>query len=252
MSRKIKSKKNGICRLCGIETLLSFEHYPPKKPFNKSVRYHFVEPTEIQDKFGVKDNTIKGRIYEGPIGDHSLCEKCNNFLNTNYVRHFYKLQLAAHTVISVIRPQSDYIHFRIMDINFLRSLKHIISMFIAMNDYDISSNLQKDLVSYVNNPVANYLPDRYRIYMYFVRQGSFRKFKWTMGNAFGMISEFAHYPLGFVISYENLDLPFLCEITPWKYFNSNKEYVADMFVPVLHTDSYIPLDYRSKETLNKL
>lgn len=251
MSRKIKNKKGGICRLCGKETMLSFEHFPPKKPFNKSIRYRHVDPIEIQDHHGIHENKITGRIYEGPIGDHSLCVDCNNFLNKNYVRHFYKLQICAHTVISDIRPDSDIAHFRINDLNFLRALKHIISMFIAMNDYEISANLQKDLVEYINNPSTNYLPDKYRIYMYLVRPGSFRKFKWTMGNAFGMISEFAHYPLGFVISYENLPLPVLCEITPWKYFNSEGEFTADFFVPVLSIDSFIPLDYRSKEILNK-
>lgn len=252
MSRKVKNKKLGICRLCLKEDMLSFEHFPPKSTFNKKMRYVYFDMSEMNNLNWIRDERPKKRIYEGPLGDHSLCENCNNFLNKEYVEAFRKFAYSASHILSSIRPESDTVHFRIKELNLLRIYKHIISMFISMNDVWYSKDSYSELREYVNNPDQNYLPHKYRLYLYLVRPRSFRKLKWSFVNNLGAISEFAFYPFGFVFSYDNLILnssPPLYDLFPWKFFNSERESTVDFILPILETHLPIPMDYRQLETL---
>lgn len=252
MSRKVKNKKLGICRLCLKEDMLSFEHFPPKSTFNKKMKYFYIEPIEMSTLDWIGEDKPKKRIYEGPLGDHSLCEKCNNFLNREYVGAFRKFAHSVSYILSSIKPESDTVHFRIEELNLLRIFKHIISMFISMNDIWYSQDSYPELREYVNNPNQNYLPDNYRLYLYLTRPHSFRKLKWSLVNDIGAISEFAFYPFGFVLSYENLILnnhsP-LYDLFPWKFFNLERESTVDFLLPILETHLPIPMDYRQMETL---
>ncbi|MCT3806328.1 hypothetical protein HZQ57_14015 [Elizabethkingia anophelis] len=252
MSRKIKNKKLGICRLCLKEDLLSFEHFPPKSTFNKKMRYVHLDPEEMYKLDWLRDEKSQKRIYEGPLGDHSLCEDCNNFLNREYVGAFRKFAYSASHILSSIKPESDTVYFRIEELNLLRIYKHIISMFISMNDIWYSKDSYSELREFINNPNRNYLPDKYRLYLYLVRPHSFRKLKWSFVNNMGAISEFAFYPFGFVFSYDNLILNShspLYDLFPWKFFNSERESTVDFILPIFETHLPIPMDYRQKDAL---
>ncbi|PRA94549.1 hypothetical protein CQ046_22445 [Chryseobacterium sp. MYb7] len=253
MSRKIKNKKLGFCRLCLKEDMLSFEHFPPKSTFNKRMKYFHLDPVEMNTLDWIDDRKPNKRIYEGPLGDHSLCEECNNFLNKEYVGAFRHFAYCASHIISSIKPNSDKVYFTIENLNLLRIYKHIISMFISMNDTWYTDSYP-ELREYINNPDQNYLPDKYRLYLYLIRPHSFRKLKWSMVSDIGAISEFAFYPFGFVLSYDNLLLgnhtP-LYDLFPWKFFNKDRETTVNFLLPILETHLPIPLDYRQKETLRK-
>ncbi|MDR6547269.1 hypothetical protein J2810_003340 [Chryseobacterium rhizosphaerae] len=254
MSRKIKNKRLGVCRLCLEEGMLSFEHFPPKSTFNKKIRYFHLDPAEMSTLDWIDDGKSNKRIYEGPLGDHSLCEKCNNFLNKEYVEAFRKFAYSTSHIISSIKPDSDTVYFTIEGLNLLRIYKHIISMFISMNDIWYSKDTYPELTEYVNNPNQNYLPDKYRLYLYLIRPHSFRKLSWSMVNDIGAISEFAFYPFGFVLSYNNLILgnqAHLYDLFPWKFFNIDRESTVEFLLPILETHLPIPLDYRQKDTLRK-
>lgn len=50
----------GICRLCGKDTLLSYEHVPPKVAFNKNTKFVSVDFSEYLKA----ENALKNRQKE--------------------------------------------------------------------------------------------------------------------------------------------------------------------------------------------
>ena len=81
---------NGICRLCGHKTNLSFEHVPPKVTNNKNTRYTSLSLEEYFKSENPLELKSKGKIKQGGIGYNSFCRKCNSFLGTNYVPAYEK------------------------------------------------------------------------------------------------------------------------------------------------------------------
>lgn len=79
-----KKVVNGFCRICGKEGPLSYEHVPPQAAFNKERAIEY----RLEDV--IYKTESRGRIQQGGIGVHTLCEQCNNdtgaWYGTEYVQ----------------------------------------------------------------------------------------------------------------------------------------------------------------------
>ena len=77
-----KDQHIGQCKLCHKENIkLSFEHYPPKCSFNSESRIlKFMLPLTEQEYTKVRRG----------LGDYYLCEECNRFMGSSYVKEWKK------------------------------------------------------------------------------------------------------------------------------------------------------------------
>jgi len=213
----------GICRLCGEESLLSYEHVPPRVAFNKHTRFVSVDFDEyIQAKNALKDPP-KGKSRQGGIGYNSFCKKCNSFLGSNYVNAYKDWATGG---VQLLNKEQEYgLHgYTIKNIEPLKVLKHIISMFLAINgEWFLKSFL--DLVSFVSSAENTELPDRYRVFMYITRAERFRYMQFVAQRDIktGTITkctEIAFPPYGYVLTFDyDGTIPFLNEITNFKKFS---------------------------------
>ena len=247
---RTKEKHTGICLLCKLHKELTFEHIPPKVAFNKNTRYYVIPHEEYYTIKNIFEDKKKGIIHQGGMGNYCLCTKCNSFLGKSYVRSYETwANIGMHVNHSF---DFDFILLRIKDLNPLRILKQIISMFICINNTDFS-NLYPELLAFVKDVKENKLSDRYRIYAYLNNEGNIRKFGLSFTNFHGIICEFAYPPFGYVLSIDNKNtLDNLTEITDFKHYDDNRNHIIDIGLFKHPTYYAIPLDFRKREEFEKL
>lgn len=120
-----------------------------------------------------KVNPRKLRQYKA-MGYYSFCRECNNFLGTKYVNSFKEFsdQLPFLNKDIDVPASSNYVvEFKLDEIKPLNIIKHIYSMFIALNSIGWSKSHQ-DIRQFVLQPEANSIP-KYLLGFY-IRRGSFR------------------------------------------------------------------------------
>lgn len=242
--------ESGICRLCGKKTLLSYEHVPPKLAFNKNTKFVSVDFEEYLKAENPLKNSPKGKSKQGGIGYNSFCIKCNNYLGLKYVPG-YKNWVNGGKQILNKNDEYGLQGYMINEIEPLKVIKHIISMFLAINDNWFSESYP-ELALFLNSPESNELPDKYRVFMYLTRAERFRYMHYSVHGNFKTgtsipCSEIAFPPYGYVITIDfKGNIPFLNEITQFKKFNYNIKTSLKMLTYQLPTYMPLPLDYRSK------
>lgn len=244
----------GICRLCGEETDLSFEHVPPRTTFNKNTRYTSIDFEEyIKIKNPLKE-TPKGKKKQGGIGYNSFCKSCNSFLGSNYVPAYKRWVQGG---FEILKNAEFYSHkYVIKEIEPLKILKHIISMFLAINgEWYLES--YPELADFVSKPESKSLPDNYKIFSYITRAEKLRYMGHVMhGNlALGTsinCSEIAFPPYGYVLTIDFGDkIQYLNDITKFKEFDLTQK--TDLKINMFQLPTYIPfpLDYRTQKQVEK-
>jgi hypothetical protein len=86
--------KTGPCALCGSNGKLTYEHLPPRSTHNN-------KPAAV---FGLPKNSMTS-VYvttqQQGSGGHTLCNACNNFTGTEYVRNYQEwVATADHIVLT--------------------------------------------------------------------------------------------------------------------------------------------------------
>ena len=246
----------GKCKLCQKDTMLSFEHVPPRSAFNKTTRYISIAPL---DYIKTKDpilNPPNGKIKQGGTGFYAFCESCNNFLGRTYVQSYEKWVKIGADVLNQSKWSNNFQSFVAFNIEPIKILKHIVSMFIAVND---NSYFKKypELIDFVRNPNSSDLPEKFKIFSYLNNEGQFRLishcfvFKTLIEQI--TCSEIAFPPYGYVLTFESNDvLDQLTNITGFKNHEPNIEY--DVSICLYKHPTYIPisaLDYRTKQEIQK-
>lgn len=244
---------NGICRLCGQKTNLSFEHVPPKVTNNKNTRYTSLPLEEYFKSENPLESKPKGKIKQGGIGYNSFCRKCNSFLGSNYVPAYEKWVKAGYQVLS--KHEISQVKYQVYEIEPLKILKHIISMFLAINkDWYLES--YPELSEFILNVNSKTLPDKYRVFTYLNKDGNIRYMHHTIVGDFTSgkpinCSEITYPPYGYVITFDNTDkkIQYLTDITEFKNFEINKKHTLNFNMFQLPTHLNIPLDYRVKDKI---
>lgn len=247
-----KAKKHGICRLCGVTKELTFEHIPPKKAFNRNPGYTVSSVSETVENLE-NEGSFKVKQKQGGIGNLSLCKDCNEFLGQNYVDEYtywvkcgrYVLKSKAHAY-DIIMP----------DIEPLKIIKQIFSMFIAMED-EACYKRHRELCEFVRNPALNELSEKYQIHFYLNNEGTvvYKPPMVTANLNTGisiLCAELTFIPYGYVMTIEhNNPIHRLANITSFKNYKLNQR-AAVKFSGIQLLPNYSPfvLDPRTKKEIN--
>ena len=244
--------ESGICRLCGKETSLSYEHVPPKVAFNKNTKFVSVDFEEYVTAENALKNPPKGKTKQGGIGYNSFCVQCNSYLGSKYVPAYKNWAIGG---MQLLNKKEEYgLHgYSIKEIEPLKVIKHIISMFLAINRETFLKSFP-ELASFLNSPESNELPDKYRIFMYLTRAERFRYMHYSIYGDFraGTVkcSEIAFPPYGYVLTFDfNGKMSYLNEITNFKKFDFGIKTSLNMVTYQLPTYMPFPLDYRSESKI---
>ncbi len=243
---------SGICRLCGQNTLLSFEHVPPRTTFNKNTKYSSIEFEDYIKTENPLKTPPKGKIKQGGIGYNSFCEKCNSFLGTEYVPA-YKLWVDCG--FHILQNKEFELHtYTIKNVQPQKILKQIVSMFLAINgEWFLES--YPELSNFVASKDSNELPERYKIFCYLTRAENVRYMHHVIQGNFLTgstikCSEIAFPPYGYVLTMDsNIQNPYLNNISEFKNLDKTRNLEIRMFQ--LPTYMPLPLDYRTKEQVEK-
>lgn len=241
----------GICRICGIESDLSFEHVPPRSSFNDNTKYKVVDFEKFIGSENLLNETLTGKIKQGGIGFNSICKKCNSFLGSNYVSAYSRWVQGGTEILKNV----EYcIHrYMISDVEPLKILKQVISMFLAINDNRFSES-NPELSQFVTNYESKSLPSKYRVFTYLTRAEKFRYIKSMIKGDLnkGLIkcSEIAFEPYGFVLTTDYRgSFDEFYEITDFKNYDFNRHNL-ELVIYQLPTYLPLPLDYRTKKELD--
>lgn len=251
----MKRTKIGICKLCKQEKELTYEHIPPRSAFNKNTKFYRLETTEYfkNAKEYINGNLKpKSRKEQGGVGDYYLCASCNGYLGSKYVRDYKKLSEISYSIITQY-PDAKCYEFDIFEINLLKLIKQIIAIFICSNDITFTDKYP-GLIEFVLDENSDYLPDRYKVYMYLNNEGNLRSGNLTFTNLHGAICEFTYKPFGFVLNIDNPNqIMELSNITDFKKFNAFAKYSEIMIMLNKYPTIYpFPMDYRSSKEINKI
>lgn len=246
--------KTGICRICGYNGPLSFEHIPPQKAFNDGP----VMVSKFKDVINKgPGEQIKGKELQRGIGEYSLCIKCNNNTGAWYGSDFVKWCFQGNEILLLCggKPNLCYGH----KLYPLRIIKQIITMFFTVNQEGFSGANQY-LVEFILNKEKQYLPENYRIFIYYNCKGNYRNTGIVVrGSAKGQhpfsnkpiyFSEFNYPPFGYVFSYDGSEPDNrLYEITYFAKYSYSDERIFYLDLPILPTHLWVPSDYRTEKEI---
>lgn len=250
----------GVCKLCGKQKRLTFEHLPPQKAFN-SFSVKVFPPEEVLKLMSGKDgrkpwetNGLKGQIQQGGSGDFFLCKECNNKTGAWYAREYVEFTRKIHLHLSQcegISPRKAC-SLVLQDIYPLRVLKSIMVMFCdiyedCFGDEDLRSFL-------LDKKSMAFNPEKYSLYIYFTKGPFLRKLplqhRFMPGYGFVHVSEISHYPLGLLL-FINKPKDFQPQgtnITSFCQYDYDYSCNYHFFgVPFLEVNTSLVLDYRSKK-----
>ncbi|OTN88478.1 hypothetical protein A5819_000959 [Enterococcus sp. 7E2_DIV0204] len=239
-------KKEGLCALCQQHSKLTFEHIPPKATGNRfPIKFHSLE--EIIK--GRDDEKIRYTSSQKGLGEHSLCEKCNNSTGSWYGEDYSNFSNSIAYML-----QKENIPSRTTNISFsieftpILVMKQIISFFCSMNSFDF---IDQSLRRFVLDKDAIDFPDNYLLASY-VNNGDTAKisrdFHFLIQSETHIIktplSEICFYPLGFVLFkkpfFKGLDHLY-CNITDFNMLTEKNIYKLKM--PVLQSTGDVPFSY---------
>ncbi len=249
---------SGKCHICGKVGKLSFEHVPPKKALNSNKAFKYLGKDVIgRDNFPWDLEGIKRKQMQKGVGFNTLCEQCNNNTGFWYADSFVEFTRQGYQAIidsDYLDQQSIKVSFR--DIYPLRIIKEIVSMFFSINNPNLSS-LLPGFRDFVLSKEKRGIPeDKYGFYI-FALKGRIMRYIGLGGilysdNSMRLVSELCAPPFGYVFEIEpkdksqNIDITFFAN----KYaYNERKSINLD--IPVREINSYLPLDYRTKDKIRQ-
>tara|TARA_R110002096_G_scaffold279375_1_gene473580 strand:+ start:3257 stop:3967 length:711 start_codon:yes stop_codon:yes gene_type:complete len=231
-------KREGICRICGKNKKLTFEHVPPQSAFN-SQPVLFQKSVHLHDKnsylYGKKIRSNQG------AGGYYLCKSCNNLTGSYYGDSYKKFAYMGMMALTNRIWASKIITFEYA-IQPLNILKQILSMFMSIDTSDQLLNL-KGLSVFILDKNSNELPDSLRVFIYHTATKQVRN-GWGMARTekgTHFLGEITFPPFGVVyaLNSEPTRKDFY-EITDFKNYQFNQTVQARLKIPFLTPKTYIP------------
>jgi hypothetical protein len=210
-----RKSKTGTCRLCGQERKLSFEHVPPQSAFNDAPVIEYVLEEML------KAGRAKGRIRQGGVGQHTLCESCNSGTGSWYGGEYVTWAEMAYEALGLVSSMPnpvDVLTIRMRAVHPLRFLKQVLTCFFSVVGQTESAAIASQnptLVAFVLDKYENHLPSDIRVSMRLHDSGTIRSFPIggelaIVRDAHGVLhasranvfSEFTHAPFAFGLVHE--------------------------------------------------
>ncbi len=248
MARK---RPEGNCHICGEFGPLSFEHIPPKKAFNNRpvISMDFNQALELGPNEPTKG---KGNVQQKGMGTYTLCERCNNLTGHWYGNRFVDWCYQGMNILHRTNgsPTLFYMNYMFP----LAIIKQILVMFFSVNGSGFR-NANQELVDFVLNRDAKYLPPKYRVFVYYNIEGKSRKIGpvvlWRSGQMH-TVSEISYPPFGYVLALDSEPPDSqLFEISHFARFGYNEFAVMELRLPVLPTHLMFPGDYRNENEIRE-
>lgn len=240
----------GYCWLCGKWRPLTEEHIPPRKAFNSA---------PVLEQYISERSKQAGRLswslrrQENGVVERSLCGHCNSHSGGQHGQHYvHFIRDIAERVDRVpigatIQVEVEYP---------LRLLKSILQSFVSANGQGfVDKNLwiRRFLLS-SRNQEWDPLTHLY-IYATPIRAGRQTGNSGTVNvftGAYRVLSEFAFWPLGSVLTHMPLNGLPLAPIHQWaKSFQYQDQGPASLSLPVNVIATPLPLDFRSRDQVQK-
>ncbi len=262
--------RTGTCKICGRSRKLTKEHFPPQAAFNSGeYKVRTVNQYRTKEIIVWQEQTRQGGNFE-----YVLCETCNNETGHRYGGEYVKLAHACSPY-----AQGKYVGHQVeinVDIHPLRVVKQVVACICVASQFDPAREGLRRLGSpsaladappmtfdvtkaaaampglrqFVLDRDARGLPDGVKVFMYLPAERAGR----TSGIAevgsrstgrVALLSEFAWWPLGWVILFDG-ELPeHLTETTSWARYEYNAETRLALQVPVNNIIAPYPLDFRA-------
>lgn len=122
-----------ICRICGKEGPLSFEHIPPQSVGNNHTVKLYSGVDAVKSSLTGQDDMegMKYRQLQRGQGFKTICSSCNSYLGQNYVKPFSEFYLATgqQVLASDFQEEDKSIHFKTDRLMPLAFVKQVISNF---------------------------------------------------------------------------------------------------------------------------
>lgn len=238
----------GICKICKEEKNLTYEHFPPRSAFNKTTRFYKIKSSDYYQNYNEysKSKKIKSKLHQGGLGEYCLCETCNNFLGTNYVNDYVNFAKICFSILHNNQEVYKAVEFKLekKQVNLKYFLKQATSIFICNND-EWFTKTYPELLDFVKDIESDYLPEKFRFYLYLNDEGQIRNGNWNITNIYGETCEFTYPPFGIILSINNPDrLIEVSEITLFKYYDKFQDDDLEIILNKYPTYSQIPLDFR--------
>lgn len=257
-----EKRKEGKCRICGKIGPLTYEHVPPRKAFNsnKAFLYYGREILE-QDSKGFPweiPSRLKGTQLQRGIGGYTLCEKCNNntgaWYGNAFVDFIYKGYRETHNKKYI---NNSWATITLNKIYPLRIMKQIMVMFFSINNPNLSG-VHKELREFVLSKEKRGIPEKdFGFYLYVLSGKILKRLGIiVIGNVYSdpfesrVVSELSTPPFGLVLEFQPKDKKGFCDITFFaNEFDYNQEETIKLTMPVYESNSYFPLDYRTRKQM---
>ena len=245
-------RPRGECHLCGEVSELTFEHVPPASAFNG--RKVILPP--VEEILALKDlddlPSLRGRQQQLGQGGFTLCSSCNNQTGSWYVPAYtsWAYQAARFVTAAQVSLALAYPYHLFPG----RVLKQVACMFFSCNPAGFQKR-HPDLVRYVLNRDAKYLPEKLRFYVAYVRHGRSRRSSVAgladISGASGppkIFSEISHFPFAYILSLDGQPpVHEMLDITPFQHYGF--DHFASMHLRIPQVDIYTPFpgDFRPRE-----
>lgn len=231
----------GICRICGLNKKLTFEHVPPESAFNSA-------PIFIQKHYHLHDKESylygKRHLSNRGAGGYYTCVDCNNNTGSWYGESYKKFVYIGVVALRRRVYASKYIEFEYA-IQPLNILKQVMAMFMAIDSSKQLLEL-KGLKEFVLNKNLQEFPIGLRIYIYQTNSISIRN-GWSVmrtEKGYHTVGELTFSPFGFVYTLNSQPIrEDYYEITPFKDYKFNQSIQTRLALPFLNPKSYVPRLY---------
>ncbi len=264
----------GTCKIRGKSLKLTKERFPPQAAFNSGeYKVRSIDQYKTRAMIVWQEKTKQGGNFE-----YVLREKCNNETGHRYGSEYVKLAYACSPY-----AQGKYVgeHVDItVDMHPLLVIKQVVAFICVASQFDPSrEGLRKvgapsaladpppmtfDLTKaaaampalrrFILERDARGLPESVKLFMYLPAERAGR----TSGIAevgsrstgqVALLSEFAWWPIGWVMLFDG-ELPEdLTEITSWAGYEYNEETTLSFRVPVHRIGAPYPIDFRNPDQI---
>lgn len=246
----------GICRLCGLEKDLSFEHTPPQRVGN-------VNPLQFRTLTDVICEHQSNRKFPRGLGVPTLCRDCNTKTADLYGDAYAKWSEQVAQSLNAPQPEDGYLYFTMQPLNVL---KQILVMSLAMVadpnveatkvKYEIAKH--EGLREFVLDPTSKKMPFGYGVYSFRTSssmprfEGLVKILDFATGELVQVLAEIALPPLGHCVIGQSYIPPHaitrkgLCPISWFSCFDFNETVAIPLRLPLKTVSTYFHLDYRTE------
>lgn len=249
----------GICKLCGQQKKLTFEHVPPDSAFNSAPVKEFSPEVTVDMMTGAGGRKpwdfsgLKGKVNQRGGGGYYLCCDCNNNTGSWYISEYVKLANTFHHIITSNALETGRTcSFHLKDVYPLRVFKAILTMYCDINEGCMGDEQLREYL--MNKESTDFNSEKYKIYIYMVSPEMQRISGISIMNIDGvglvMTSEVSSYPIGTILCIDKPDTytPAGLLLNGFAEFGYNDKRDFDFFdIPYLEINTLFPVDFRSKD-----